>query len=186
MSDGFPSMTALLGLLAVAGFQNRDKIGEWLGSMNPGAAPAGGPGAQPQPQLQGYQPQGSQPQGYQPQGYQPSSAGSRPPALENILANMRGQHPDSGSFLGSAVGNLVDKFRQAGQGPAADSWVNRGPNQEIAPPDLEHALGSDTLSALEQQTGLSRQEIVARLSRELPNAVDRYTPDGRVPAYGAG
>lgn len=28
MSDGYPSMTALLGLLAVAGYQNRDKLAE--------------------------------------------------------------------------------------------------------------------------------------------------------------
>lgn len=34
MSSGFPSMTALLGLLAVAGYQNRDKIAEWLGGPN--------------------------------------------------------------------------------------------------------------------------------------------------------
>ena len=31
MSKGYPSMTALLGLLAVAGYQNRDRIAEWLG-----------------------------------------------------------------------------------------------------------------------------------------------------------
>ena len=30
MSRGYPSMTALLGLLAVAGYQNRDKIAEWF------------------------------------------------------------------------------------------------------------------------------------------------------------
>jgi uncharacterized protein YidB (DUF937 family) len=30
MSRGYPSMTALLALLAVAGYQNRDKIAEWL------------------------------------------------------------------------------------------------------------------------------------------------------------
>ena len=30
MSRGFPSMTALLGLLAIAGYQNRDKITEML------------------------------------------------------------------------------------------------------------------------------------------------------------
>ncbi|MFL5196107.1 MAG: YidB family protein, partial [Microvirga sp.] len=29
--------------------------------------------------------------------------------------------------------------------------------------------------------GLSREELLQRLSRELPNAVDRYTPDGRLP-----
>ena len=33
MSRGFPSMTALLGLLAVAGYQNRDKIAEILGGL---------------------------------------------------------------------------------------------------------------------------------------------------------
>ena len=30
MSRGFPSMTALVGLLAIAGYQNRDKIAEML------------------------------------------------------------------------------------------------------------------------------------------------------------
>ena len=47
MNRGFPSMTALLGLLAVAGYQNRDKIAEMLrgaSSSNPGAGPAA-PGA---------------------------------------------------------------------------------------------------------------------------------------------
>ena len=36
MSDnnGSPSMTALLGLLAVAGYQNRDKLAEWFGSRS--------------------------------------------------------------------------------------------------------------------------------------------------------
>ena len=37
MSRGFPSMTALLGLLAIAGYQNRDKIAEMLGSAQGGA-----------------------------------------------------------------------------------------------------------------------------------------------------
>ena len=47
MNRGFPSMTALLGLLAVAGYQNRDKIAEMLrgaSSSNPDAGPAA-PGA---------------------------------------------------------------------------------------------------------------------------------------------
>src|SRR5205809_7793827 len=33
MSRGFPSMTALLGLLAVAGYQNRDKIAELISGL---------------------------------------------------------------------------------------------------------------------------------------------------------
>jgi uncharacterized protein YidB (DUF937 family) len=47
MSRGFPSMTALLGLLAIAGYQNRDKITEMLGGLGqnkPGAAGQSGLG----------------------------------------------------------------------------------------------------------------------------------------------
>ena len=36
MARGMPSMTALLALLAVAGYQNRDKIAEWLGGTGQG------------------------------------------------------------------------------------------------------------------------------------------------------
>jgi uncharacterized protein YidB (DUF937 family) len=48
MSRGFPSMTALLGLLAIAGYQNRDKIAEFLrgaqadNSQGPQSGSAGG------------------------------------------------------------------------------------------------------------------------------------------------
>src|SRR6476620_4096774 len=36
MSRGFPSMTALLGMLAIAGYQNRDKISEMLRGLGQG------------------------------------------------------------------------------------------------------------------------------------------------------
>ena len=40
MSDGYPSMTALLGLLALAGYQNRDKIAEMLRGEHGNAVPS--------------------------------------------------------------------------------------------------------------------------------------------------
>ncbi len=57
--------------------------------------------------------------------------------------------------------------------------MNQGANRTIAEADLERAIGPQTLDHLAQQTGLSRPEIVARLSRELPSAIDRYATDGR-------
>jgi uncharacterized protein YidB (DUF937 family) len=47
---------------------------------------------------------------------------------------------------------------------------------------LEQAIGPDVLEALSQQTGLSREEILSRLSKNLPEAVDKYTPQGRIPS----
>ena len=157
MSRGYPSMTALLGLLAVAGFQNRDKIAEMLGGL--GQTKPGAPG----------------------QGTEAGGLGGLLGGLGGLLGGA-GAGAGAGGLLSGGLGELVDRFKQAGHGETAESWVNQGPNREIAPPQLEQAIGPDVLATLTQQTGLSREELLSRLSRELPQAVDRYTPDGRVPA----
>jgi uncharacterized protein YidB (DUF937 family) len=46
---------------------------------------------------------------------------------------------------------------------------------------LKPKSAPDVLETLSKQTGLSREELLARLSRELPDAVDKYTPNGRLP-----
>jgi len=69
-----------------------------------------------------------------------------------------------------------------GQGQAASSWVGTGPNQDISESDLAKAIGSGDIDALAQHTGLSRQELLSGLRRELPGAIDELTPNGRVPS----
>lgn len=152
MSRGMPSMVALLGLLAVAGYQNRDKIAEMLGGLNRA------PGGAPDPN--------------NPQGGQGGVLGS----LGGLLGGA-----GAGSVLSGGLGQLIDHFRQNGQGQAADSWVTRGPNQPVSADQLAQALGPDVLNTVSQHTGLSREELLSRLTRELPNAVDKFTPEGRLP-----
>jgi uncharacterized protein YidB (DUF937 family) len=103
--------------------------------------------------------------------------------LGGVLGNLGGESATGGvrGLLGGGLGDLLEQFKQGGQGEVAQSWVNNGPNKEIAPPQLKQAIGADALAALEKQTGLSQDELIARLSRELPTAVDKYTPDGRLP-----
>ena len=149
MSRGMPSMVALLGLLAVAGYQNRDKLAELLGTSKGGATGSGQNGQ--------------------------SNGG----VLGNLGQVLGGS--SIGSVLSGGLGDLVEKFRQNGQGQAVDSWVKTGPNQQLRPDQLEQAIGPDTLNALTEQTGLSREELIARLTRELPKAVDNFTPEGRLP-----
>ena len=156
MSRGLPSMTALLGLLALAGYQNRDKLAEMLGNAGGGQGNAGGGQAKP---------------------------GAGDP-LSGMLGNLGGMlgGAGAGGLLSGGLGELLDKFKQSGEGETAESWINHGPNKEVSPPQLKRAIGADVLAQLEQQTGLSQEELLARLSRELPSAVDKYTPDGRLPA----
>ena len=132
MSQGMPSMTALLGMLALAGYQNRDKLMEMFNNAtNAVSKPDGGGGI--------------------------------------------------GGLLGSSLSELRDHFTKNGQGDAAESWIGSGPNKEISPPQVKQAIGQDVLATLVKQTGLSQEELLSRLSRELPTAVDKYTPDGHLP-----
>ena len=163
MTRGFPSMTALLGLLAVAGYQNRDKLAEMLGGLGQGQSGAPGQGNQ-----------GNQANQLNRQG----GAGGLPGGLDNLLGGLGGA--GLGGLLGGGLKDLVDSFKQAGQGEVAESWVGRGPNKQIAPQHLEQAIGPDVLATLSRETGLSHEELLSRLTRNLPEAVDKYTPEGRL------
>ena len=101
---------------------------------------------------------------------------------KNVAAGVTG---GVGGLLGGGLGELLERFKQTGLGEIAQSWINDGPNKEIAPPQLKQAIGADVLAVLEKQTGLSQDELLARLSRELPAAVDKYTPDGLLPDQNA-
>ena len=82
---------------------------------------------------------------------------------------------------GTALGDILDRFRGAGAGSKVDSWVGTGPNQPIQPSDVEAAIDEDTLTSLSMQTGLSREELISRITRDLPEAVNKMTPDGKLP-----
>jgi hypothetical protein len=87
MSRGYPSGTALLALLAVAGYQNRDKIAEWIGSgqRNPGATTL------------------------PPQ----SGASAAPPGNGGTTI---------GGLLSDGLRDLVNAFKQKGEGDTGVSW----------------------------------------------------------------
>ena len=152
MAKGMPSLMALLGLVAVAGYQNRDKLREMIGTTQPGGLER--PENQAGPSV---------------------SAG-----LLDEIGQMFGSGA-SGRNLSSGLGDLVERFRATGQGAKADLWVSTGANADLPPEELEKAIGSDTIDEL-SKTGLSRDEIVKRLTAGIPETVDHLTPDGRLPS----
>lgn len=174
MAKGMPSMVALLGLLAVAGFQNRDKLGELLGGLGNGQTGAGDGGRLGNGQTGVGNPQA---------GTTPGAGGG----LEGMLGNLGGMFGGAagagglGSVLSGGLGDLVDRFNNSGQGAKAQSWVQDGDNEEIDPNSLEQTLGADTIDTLTRQTGLSKQELLDRLAKTLPDAVNKLTPNGRIP-----
>jgi uncharacterized protein YidB (DUF937 family) len=87
----------------------------------------------------------------------------------------------AGTVLSGGLGDLVKRLQESGQGDAANSWVQPGPNKQIAPGDLGAALGADNIAQLTARTGMSREQLLSELSNELPGAVDEFTPHGRLP-----
>ena len=87
----------------------------------------------------------------------------------------------AGTVLTRGLSNLVQDLQKTGHGAAAQSWIARGPNQEISPHKLADALGSDTIEALSKQAGVNRDDLLAELSQHLPKLIDHLTPAGRLP-----
>jgi uncharacterized protein YidB (DUF937 family) len=83
--------------------------------------------------------------------------------------------------VSGGLGELLQRFQQNGYGHVAGSWVGTGPNQPIAPHELQQALGPQTVDDLSEQTGVPRNDLLSQLSQALPTLVDRLTPQGRVP-----
>ena len=87
----------------------------------------------------------------------------------------------SGGALLGGLTELLDRFRQNNPNSAAQSWVSSGPNQPISASELERALGTERVDWLTAQTGMTKDELLAGLSASLPDAIDKLTPEGRVP-----
>src|SRR3954464_3889077 len=95
MSRGYPSMTALLGLLAVAGYQNRDKIAEMLRGVGQGSG-------------QG-QPGGTS---------APGASGGLGGILEQLKGSLSGG--SAGGFFNNGPGEMMDRFNRKGGGATGD------------------------------------------------------------------
>ena len=105
-----------------------------------------------------------------------SSAGGLLSSLGSLIGG-----PGAGSALSTGLSDLMKSFQQSGHEKTAQSWVDKGPNKAIAPQELERAIGSEKIEWLLKETGMSRQELMTELSRELPTMVDQLTPEGRLP-----
>lgn len=86
-----------------------------------------------------------------------------------------------GGSLGAGLKDLLDRFRQNGHDDKVQSWVSTGANQQIAPNEIEQALGEERIQWLMEQTGMPKDQLLHGLSGELPQAIDKLTPDGRLP-----
>ena len=83
---------------------------------------------------------------------------------------------ESGGFAG-----FINRFRTAGLGDLADSWVSSGANTPVSNEQLESALGEDTLRGISEKIGADYETTVGASGYVIPHIVDDLTPDGEIP-----
>lgn len=157
-----PMSLAVLGALAYRTI--KDKGG--LSNIQGGAAPQQNAAA-PQPGGGGLMP-----------GFSGMLSGGLG-GLTGLLSQVSGGA--AGPTVSNGVQHLLDRFRQNGLGEKIESWISKNPNQPVSPAEMEQGLGSDMVNWLMRETGMGKSELLAGLARYLPEAVDKLTPQGKVP-----
>jgi len=167
MSKSTPSLMALLGLVAFAGYQNRARIADMLADARQNRAGADGVS----PEQGGFLAEIGQ-------IFQPGPSGVGTAGTDFSSTGL------SSTGLSAALRDLKDRFTATGQGEAAESWISTEANRPLNVEALEAALGPETLDDLARKTGISRAELLLRLNVALPEVVDSMTPEGRLPTDG--
>lgn len=107
--------------------------------------------------------------------------------LDGILGGVVGAGMASvvGGFIDShgGVAGIVGQLQQNGLGATVSSWVGMGANLPVTPEQIHQALGSDKFNELASKAGMSPEALAGALSKLLPEAIDKLTPKGVVPAH---
>ena len=115
-----------------------------------------------------------------------NSGGGSNPLLQiamQMLAN-KGGGGVGGSGLDSmgGLGGIISAFQKGGLGHLTDSWVGTGENLPVSADQLSQVLGSDKISEMASQLGMSQGDAAGGLAKILPELINHVTPNGQMPA----
>ena len=78
------------------------------------------------------------------------------------------------------IQGIVAQLEQQGLGGTVRSWVGTGANQPITPDQIHQGFGPDIVKQLAAKAGMTPEDLAAKLSQILPQAIDKLTPGGVV------
>jgi uncharacterized protein YidB (DUF937 family) len=110
--------------------------------------------------------------------------------LDTLKSSLGGSKTDKENDLmstimglvgGGGLNNLISQFTSKGLGDVVSSWVGKGNNLPISPDQIQSVLGADQIKNIASKLGMDTNQVTGQLSNLLPQAVDKLTPDGKVP-----
>lgn len=94
--------------------------------------------------------------------------------LPGLLGQLLGK-TDFGS-----LGGLLAQLQQGGLGSEVSSWLSNGQNLPTSPSQLRSVLGNEQLQQLARSAGLPVDSLLSMLALQLPGAVDKMSPNGKL------
>ncbi|MBG0802702.1 MAG: YidB family protein [Methylocystis silviterrae] len=76
---------------------------------------------------------------------------------------------------------VVKNFENSGLGKQIHSWVGLGPNEKISEMDISKVVNADKLMEIAKNAGVDIDKAKALLAQYLPEAIDKATPEGKLP-----
>lgn len=86
-----------------------------------------------------------------------------------------------GSQGGAGLSGLVKQFKEKGLEDVVSSWIGKGDNAPVTPEQIKNVFGEDNIKEMATKTGMNKEEVTGQLSDILPKAIDKVTPDGKLP-----
>ncbi|MEP6883865.1 MAG: YidB family protein [Gammaproteobacteria bacterium] len=76
------------------------------------------------------------------------------------------------------IQGIVAQLEQQGLGGTVRSWVGTGANLPITPDQVHQAFGADAVKQIAARLHMTPEDLAAKLSQVLPQAIDKLTPGG--------
>jgi uncharacterized protein YidB (DUF937 family) len=77
---------------------------------------------------------------------------------------------------------MVEQLSNKGLGDIVQSWIGTGPNKNVSPEQLSHAMDNTLVQQLAAKLGISPDAVTTQLANVLPKMIDRLTPNGQLPS----
>ncbi len=79
------------------------------------------------------------------------------------------------------VAGVAAQLEKTGLGQQVASWVGTGGNLPVSAEQIQAALGSDVVKDMAAKFGVPVDKVAELLAQHLPDAIDKATPDGKLP-----
>lgn len=83
----------------------------------------------------------------------------------------------------NGLSGLLDNFRQNGMDQHVESWLGPQQNQSLTPQQAEQGVGTQTVQAVSQKTGLGEDAVKVAIAAALPMLISHLAHgSGQLPA----